>query len=64
MTYNRRGNAGKTVGDAHNAAHTFCHDEKADANSRIALSREILTDALGVSYQSVRFCDLDRFCDK
>ena len=64
MTDNRKGKGRKAVDDAHKAAYSVYHDTKPDANSRIAITREIRTDALEFPYQSVRFCDLDRFCDK
>lgn len=64
MTDNRKGKGGKAVDDVHKAEYSAYDDANADANSRITLTREILTDALGLSYRSVRFCDLDRFCDR
>jgi len=64
MTDIRKGRGGKAVDDVHKAAY-FAHDDtKAGASSRATPTRAILTDALGTSYQSVRFCDLDRFYDK
>ena len=35
-----------------------------DGESRNARKPEILEDARGFTYQSVRSCDLDRICDK
>jgi len=64
MPDNRKGRAKKAVDDAHKAAHTAYDDARDGANSRVTRTRGILTDAQGISYQSVRFCDLDRFCDK
>ena len=64
MTDNRTGTGGKEVNDVHQAAYTSYDDARAGANSRVARTKGILTDTWGISYQSVRFCDLDRFCDK
>ena len=64
MTDNRTGTGGKAVNDVHQAAYTSYDDARAGANSKVARTKGILTDALGIPYQSVRFCDLDRFCDK
>jgi len=64
MTDNRKRNGGKAVDDVHKAAYTALDNARSGANSRVTPARGILTDALGISYQSVRFCDLDRFCDK
>jgi len=64
MTDNRKRNGGKAVDDVHKAAYTAYDGTRAGANFRGIRTRGILTDALGISYQSVRFCDLDRFCDK
>jgi len=33
-------------------------------NSRTMHTPEILEDARGIIYESVRFCDLNRFCEK
>ncbi|HET6580976.1 MAG TPA: hypothetical protein VFG36_03755 [Methanoregula sp.] len=64
MTGNRTGKGKKAFDDVHKAPYTVYDDARAGTNSRVARTRGILTDALGISYQSVRFCDLDRFCDK
>jgi hypothetical protein len=64
MTDNRKRNGGKAVNDVHKAANTAYDGARAGSNSRVTRTSGILTDALGISYQSVRFCDLDRFCDK
>ena len=64
MTDIRKGRGGKAVDDVHKAAYTAYDDARAGGNSRVTRTRGILTDSLGMSYQSVRFCDLDRFCDK
>ena len=64
MTDTRKGKGGKTAGDAYPAAYSVSDDVRADTNSRVSRTWGILTDAPGLPYQSVRFCDLDRFCDK
>jgi hypothetical protein len=64
MTDIRKGRGGKAVDDVHKAAYAAHDDAKAGASSRVAPTRAILKDALGISYKSVRFCDLDRFYDK
>jgi len=35
-----------------------------DADFPISRTRDIFEDARGFTYKSVRFCDLDRICDK
>lgn len=52
--------AKKTVKDAQGAANAV----QAYVNSRIIETQEIFEDARGFTYKSVRFCDLDRICDK
>jgi hypothetical protein len=64
MTDNRKGKGGKAGDDLQKAAYSACHDSKTDENSLFTPAREIRTDTLEFPYQSVRFCDLDRFCDK
>jgi len=64
MTDTRKGKGKKTAGEAYPAACSASDDARADTNSRVTRTRAILTDAPGLPYRSVRFCDLDRFCDK
>jgi hypothetical protein len=52
--------AEKTVVDSH----IVVHELTADAHSLITPLQEIFKDARGFTYKSVRFCDLDRICDK
>jgi len=52
--------AGKTAGDGHGAVSAV----EEDAHSRSIQTQEIFKDARGFTYKSVRFCDLDRICDK
>jgi hypothetical protein len=40
------------------------HELTADAHAWITPAQEIFKDARGFTYKSVRFCDLDRICDK
>jgi hypothetical protein len=63
ITDDPKGKAGKTFGHATKAAHA-AYDAKADANSRITPTQEIFEDARGYTYRSVRYCDLERICDK
>jgi len=50
--------AGKTAGDRAVSA------GQVDVHSRSIQTQEIFKDARGFTYKSVRFCDLDRICDK
>jgi hypothetical protein len=52
--------AGKTAGYGHGAVSTV----EEDVHSRNIPAQEIFKDARGLTYKSVRFCDLDRICDK
>ena len=36
----------------------------ADADSPVTCCRDVYEDAQGFTYKSVRFCDLNRICDK
>lgn len=35
-----------------------------ETDSLVAVSRDIYKDARGFTYRAVRFCDLNRICDK
>jgi hypothetical protein len=52
--------AEKAVADTHPAVHVLT----ADDSPLIIYSQEIFKDARGFTYKSVRFCDLDRICNK
>jgi len=64
MIDNQKGNVGKDIDGRRVTAHTLHDDLKSDTNSRITHTQEIYEDAQGFTYQSVRYCDLDRFRDK
>jgi hypothetical protein len=57
ITENPKAKGGKIVGASAMAAH-------ADVYSMITRRQETYEDARGFTYTSVRFCDLDRICDK
>jgi hypothetical protein len=52
--------AGKTAIDGHGAVIAV----QEDVHSRSIQTQEIFKDPRGFTYKSVRFCDLDRICDK
>jgi hypothetical protein len=56
--------SGKTINDSRMAACAAVIDAKAAAHSPGTTAQEILEDARGVAYHSVRFCDLNRISDK
>jgi hypothetical protein len=64
MIDKHKGKASKAIDDSRVNAHTVYDDLKSDTNSRITYPQEIYEDARGFTYQSVLYCDLDRFRDK
>ena len=56
--------SGKTIDYSRLAACAAVIDAKAAAHSPNTPAREILEDARGVAYHSVRFCDLNRISNK
>jgi hypothetical protein len=64
MTDNFKKIARKAICDTRIAAQAAIDDAKADADARFTTTQEIFRDAFGFTYHSVRFCDLDRLCDK
>ena len=46
------------------SGHEVYPDAKTGAHSRTPSRQEMYEDARGFTYQSVRFCDLDRLRDK
>jgi hypothetical protein len=57
ITDNPKAKGGKIVGASAMAVN-------ADVCTLITRTQEIYEDARGFTYTSVRFCDLDRICDK
>jgi hypothetical protein len=64
MTDNFKLIARKAIRGTRIAAWAAPDDAKADADSRFTTTQEIFKDAFGFTYHSVRFCDLDRLCEK
>ncbi len=60
MTKNTRSNSSNTAIESRVPGQT----NPAGADYPVTRSRDIYEDARGFTYQSVRFCDLNRICDK
>ncbi|MCK9590978.1 MAG: hypothetical protein M0Q91_03055 [Methanoregula sp.] len=63
MTDNPKERAGRTVGDILGAFYVV-HGTMTNPKSRFILLQESPEDPPGFTYQSVGFCDLDRYSDK
>jgi len=63
MTDNQKERAGRTVGDNLGDVYVV-HGTKTNPKSRIIFLQESPEDPPGFTYQSVGFCDPDRFSDR
>jgi len=57
ITLNQEARSNRTAGASHLTVNV-------DADFPVSRTQDIFEDAHGFTYRSVRFCDLDRICDK
>jgi hypothetical protein len=61
---NQKGKVSEAIDDNRMATRSLHDTLKSDTNPPITSMQEIYNDAQGFTYQSVRYCDLDRFRDR